>query len=44
MFKKIGVKSIITNDLEEIKNANKYILPGVGSFDAGILKLKILLF
>ena len=40
MFKKIGVKSKITNNVNEIKNAEKYILPGVGSFDHGITKLK----
>ena len=33
MFKKIGVVSKITSDLEEIKSAKKLLLPGVGSFD-----------
>ena len=40
MFKKVGVKSIITSDIETIKNADKYLLPGVGSFDHGINSLK----
>lgn len=40
MFKKIGIDAVITSDINEIKNANKYILPGVGSFDYGIKKLK----
>ena len=32
MLKKIGVKSIITSSSEEILNAEKLILPGVGHF------------
>lgn len=39
MIKKAGHKSIITSDLEEIKNATKLILPGVGSFDNGMRNL-----
>jgi len=39
MFKKIGYESIISSDLEEIKNATKLILPGVGSFDQGMKNL-----
>ena len=33
MFKKIGVKAKVTQDVEEIANAQKLILPGVGYFD-----------
>ena len=44
MIKKIGYKCIITSDLEDIKNANKLILPGVGSFDSGMKNLKELGF
>ena len=40
MLKKIGVVSKITSNVNEIKNAEKYILPGVGSFDHGITKLR----
>ena len=40
MFKKVGVESIITSDIETIKKADKYLLPGVGSFDHGINSLK----
>jgi glutamine amidotransferase len=40
MIKKIGFKSEITNDHEKIKQASKIILPGVGSFDAGMTNLK----
>ena len=39
MIKKVGHKSVITSDLEEIKNASKLILPGVGSFDNGMRNL-----
>jgi imidazole glycerol-phosphate synthase subunit HisH len=40
MFKKIGIESTITSDIIEIKNAQKYLLPGVGSFDYGMQNLK----
>lgn len=40
MIKKIGYKSIITSDIEEIKKATKLILPGVGAFDNGMKNLK----
>ncbi|WP_417291665.1 imidazole glycerol phosphate synthase subunit HisH [Corallibacter sp.] len=39
MFKKIGVESKITSDLEEIKGAQKILLPGVGSFDNAMKRL-----
>lgn len=39
MFKKVGVATQITSDLEQIKNANKILLPGVGSFDAAIERI-----
>lgn len=41
MFKKIGVVSKITSDLEEIKSAKKLILPGVGSFDKAMQKINL---
>lgn len=40
MLKRIGEPSIITGDVDEINNSSKIILPGVGSFDAGVQKLK----
>ena len=40
MIKKVGHKSIITSDIEEIKKARKLILPGVGAFDNGMKHLK----
>lgn len=39
MLKKIGVPSIPTNNVNDIEKVDKLILPGVGSFDAGMLKL-----
>jgi glutamine amidotransferase len=40
MLKKVHVESVITSDTELIKEADKYILPGVGSFDHGIISLR----
>ncbi len=39
MLKRAGHSSIITSQVSEIKNAEKLILPGVGSFDNGIKHL-----
>jgi glutamine amidotransferase len=39
MLKKVGQKSIISGDINEIRSADKLILPGVGSFDYGMSKL-----
>lgn len=41
MFKKIGVRDVtITNNHKIIQEADKILLPGVGSFDAGMLNLE----
>lgn len=40
MLRKIGVESVISHDLQEIENAEKLILPGVGSFDSGMNQLR----
>jgi len=41
MFKKIGVKdACISSDFSTIDKANKILLPGVGSFDAGMNNLE----
>ena len=40
MLKKIGINSILTNDIEKIKQMDKLILPGVGAFDVGMQRLK----
>jgi len=39
MIKKAGGEAIISSDPEQIENADKLILPGVGAFDAGIQNL-----
>ena len=39
MLKKIGANYIITSDLDTIRNAEKLILPGVGSFDTAISRI-----
>ena len=36
MLKRIGIRSNITSSISEISNAEKIILPGVGSFDYAI--------
>ena len=40
MLNRIGEDSIVTGDSEKIKNSEKLILPGVGSFDAAMLNIK----
>lgn len=40
MLKKIDAEGIVSSDPDEIKRADKLILPGVGSFDEGIKNLK----
>jgi imidazole glycerol-phosphate synthase subunit HisH len=37
---RIGVKSIITSDPEEIKKSDRIILPGVGHFARAVLEIK----
>jgi len=39
MFKKFGAKTVVTSDPGEIARADKLVLPGVGSFDAGMRNL-----
>ena len=39
MIKKVGGTSLITSDKNEIKNAKKIILPGVGAFDNAMKNL-----
>ena len=39
MLKKAGAPSLITSDAEEIRRADKLILPGVGAFDYGMQQL-----
>lgn len=39
MFKRIGVVSEVTNDVETIRKAEKLLLPGVGAFDAAMKRI-----
>lgn len=39
MLKYLGVSSLVTNDPEMIRNAEKIILPGVGAFDAAMERI-----
>lgn len=39
MLRKVGYKSVISNQISTIKEATKLILPGVGAFDQGIKNL-----
>lgn len=39
MLKVIDEKSIISSDATELQKCDRYILPGVGAFDAGMSKL-----
>jgi glutamine amidotransferase len=39
MISRMGGKSIISSSIEDLLNAKKIILPGVGSFDFGMQKL-----
>lgn len=39
MMKKIGAKAVVSSEYEAIATADKLILPGVGSFDAGMRNL-----
>lgn len=39
MLKKVGAMSVCSADVDTIENAEKLILPGVGSFDQAIVKL-----
>lgn len=39
MFKKIGVKSVVSDDIDEIAKAKRIILPGVGHFDRAMERI-----
>lgn len=39
MLKVIGAKSVISSDIIILEKCDKYILPGVGAFDAGMSQL-----
>lgn len=44
MFKRIGVKATIAENVDQINQATKLILPGVGAFDNAISKINSLGF
>ena len=39
-FKRLGVDAVLTNDVEQIKNADKVIFPGVGEASSAMKMLK----
>ena len=39
MFKRIGIKAIITDNLDLIEQAKKLVLPGVGAFDTAMERI-----
>lgn len=39
MFKRIGVESMISSDIDVISQASKILLPGVGAFDTAMEKI-----
>lgn len=39
MLKVIGEKSVISSDIDTLEKCDRYILPGVGAFDAGMSRL-----
>lgn len=39
MLKVIGEKSVISDEVEVLEKCDRYILPGVGAFDAGMTQL-----
>lgn len=40
MFRRINVETIVSSDAKEIERADKIVLPGVGSYDAGMRNLR----
>lgn len=39
MHKRLGIDAVISNNFDELQNADKLILPGVGHFDKGMQNL-----
>ena len=39
MFRRIGVESVVTDSVDNIRAADQLILPGVGAFDAGMERI-----
>lgn len=40
MFKKVGAKALISSRTEDVSGADQLVLPGVGTFDTGMRRLK----
>jgi glutamine amidotransferase len=40
MLKKIGVPAVVTSSADDIRRAQKLIMPGIGAFDAGMDRLR----
>jgi len=40
MFRRLGIKAVLTSSVDEIETAKKLLLPGVGAFDSGMQLLK----
>jgi glutamine amidotransferase len=40
MFRRIGVKAILSSDIQSIEGAERLLIPGVGSFDQGIKNMQ----
>jgi glutamine amidotransferase len=40
MFTRVGTESIISNKPEDLENASRLVLPGVGAFDAAMRRLQ----
>jgi glutamine amidotransferase len=40
MFKKIGAEALISSQIDDIRRADKLVLPGVGAFDTGVENLR----
>ncbi|HEY4942137.1 MAG TPA: imidazole glycerol phosphate synthase subunit HisH [Rhizomicrobium sp.] len=40
MFKRVGARATVTSDLDAIARADKILLPGVGAFDAAMVRIQ----
>lgn len=40
MFKRVGVAAVVTGDPGRVRDAERLVLPGVGSFDHGVRQLR----
>lgn len=40
MFRRLGIRTVLTSNPEEVKRAERLLLPGVGAFDCGMRNLQ----